>query len=200
VNPLAVTLIIAAIFVGGLAFASIAIGRGQYESAKFELLKKEGRFELRRYEELSLVASPMKVEGTKGRDGSFMRLFGYISGENASEAKISMTTPVFVGADGKDSNVMSFVLPESVALSGSPQPSSGNVYLTEWDEGDYAVYRFAGLPRDKREDKALQKLKEWMTAQGLEAMGDHRFAYYDPPWTPGPVRRNEVLIPVKPIN
>jgi len=33
-----------------------------------------------------------------------------------------------------------------------------------------------------------------MSEQGLVADGDAEVAGYDPPWTPGPFRRNEVLI------
>jgi hypothetical protein len=35
-----------------------------------------------------------------------------------------------------------------------------------------------------------------MTRQGLKDTGKAFSASYDPPWTPGPLRRNEVLVPV----
>jgi hypothetical protein len=35
-----------------------------------------------------------------------------------------------------------------------------------------------------------------MEGKKLVATGEPVFAYYDPPWTPGFMRRNEVMIPV----
>jgi hypothetical protein len=36
-----------------------------------------------------------------------------------------------------------------------------------------------------------------MNDKGLTGDGDAEFAGYDPPWTPGPFRRNEILIRLK---
>lgn len=40
------------------------------------------------------------------------------------------------------------------------------------------------------------ELERWMAANGYEATGPARYAGYDAPWKPAPLRRNEVLIPV----
>ena len=49
------------------------------------------------------------------------------------------------------------------------------------------------MPRQAVSD-ADQQLRTWMAVKGLQ--GDDRVesAGYDPPWIPGPLRRNEVLI------
>jgi len=39
-----------------------------------------------------------------------------------------------------------------------------------------------------------QKLRTWIEKQGLTASDETEVAGYDAPWTPGPFRRNEVLI------
>jgi hypothetical protein len=36
-----------------------------------------------------------------------------------------------------------------------------------------------------------------MNNKALIGDGDAEFAGYDPPWTPGPLRRNEILIRLK---
>ena len=50
------------------------------------------------------------------------------------------------------------------------------------------------------EDASLNEreaqLRQWMKQQNLVATGPVEFAGYDPPWTPGFLRRNEILIRV----
>ena len=47
-----------------------------------------------------------------------------------------------------------------------------------------------------RAAKRERELRAWMAENKLVAEGDAEYAGYDPPWTPGPFRRNEVLIRV----
>jgi len=44
------------------------------------------------------------------------------------------------------------------------------------------------------EAAALQGLKDWMKTEGLSGLPPPVFAYFDPPWTPGFLRRNEVML------
>ena len=43
----------------------------------------------------------------------------------------------------------------------------------------------------------LQHYGSWGAAQGLSAEGPPTYAYYNDPWTPGFLRRNEVMIGVE---
>ena len=97
--------------------------RGAYESAEYKVVESDGAFEIREYPELTLVTTSTKFE-TQGNDGSFMRLFRYISGSNDAEQKVAMTTPVFMQRDAEDiAGKMSFVLPKEVAEQGAPKPA-----------------------------------------------------------------------------
>jgi hypothetical protein len=40
------------------------------------------------------------------------------------------------------------------------------------------------------------RLRDWLTGQGIMPAGEAEFAFYDAPMVPGPLRRNEVLIPI----
>lgn len=62
--------------------------------------------------------------------------------------------------------------------------------------GRVAVLRFSGRRSAEAETAALKKLRAWMAQQSLKETGSPFTASYDPPWTPGPMRRNEVLVPV----
>jgi len=76
--------------------------------------------EVREYSDMTVVATGAKLDA-QGRDGSFIKLFHYISGANESDKKISMTTPVFMENYKADLAVqMGFVMPKDVAVEGVP--------------------------------------------------------------------------------
>ena len=56
------------------------------------------------------------------------------------------------------------------------------------------MLRFRGGRDAQNEAAALQQLKDWMKAEGLSVLSPTMFAYFDPPWTPGFLRRNEVML------
>ena len=79
--------ILSTVAIAGLICAGCAAVRAGYESAPFRVARSDGKFELRDYPALVVAETPMR-----GADGSFMRLFHFISGENSAKEKISMTT------------------------------------------------------------------------------------------------------------
>jgi hypothetical protein len=168
--------------------------RGQYESAEYTVVKSDGVFEIRQYPSLMMVTTNMKLE-TQGDDGSFMRLFQYISGENEADQKVAMTTPVFMQSDEDDlGGRMGFVIPRRVADAKIPEPSGSQVQIRERSGGRFAVISFSGRMNSDNCAAAEERLRYWMSSQGLLGKVDAESAGYDPPWTPGPLRRNEVLI------
>ncbi|NND96234.1 MAG: heme-binding protein [Pirellulaceae bacterium] len=187
-------LTVAIAVVGALGWNLTA--RAAYESAEYKVVKSDGKFEIREYPDLILASTNTEVD-SQGRDGSFMRLFRYISGANTAEQKISMTTPVFMQDDKEADGQMGFVVPKKVAAAGAPNPVASDVYLRERKGGRFAVIRFSGR-MDKKDAKAAEvKLREWMETNGLHGVESAESAGYDPPFTPGPLRRNEVLIRLK---
>jgi DNA gyrase inhibitor GyrI len=129
-------------------------------------------------------------------DGSFMRLFRFITGQNEAKKKIPMTTPVFMS--GNDSQAtMSFVLPTTLSAEQTPKPLDGSVKVRVLPAGRYAVLRFSGGRSSKIESESFDQLKVWMGAQGLSVSSSAVFAYFDPPWTPGFMRRNEVMLRIE---
>lgn len=174
----------------------LAAGDG-YESADYTLVKADGKFEIREYPELTVVKTKMQSHGN-GSDGSFMRLFRYISGGNESNQKVAMTTPVFMEAKTETSDgQMAFVVPKDVAAASVPVPTGETVEIQKRQSGKYAIVRFSGRMNQDSIEDAEKKLREWMQVNDLEAGSQYECAGYDPPWTPGPLRRNEVLIRVR---
>lgn len=191
-----------AIFVLASIFAWNTMSRAAYESAEYKVVESDGKFEVREYPDLMLVATKTKLEA-QGRDGSFMKLFRYISGANESEKKISMTTPVFMENDKEASAVqMGFVMPKDIAVDGVPLPTGEGVDVRKRLGGRFAVVRFSGQLTTQTAKESEAKLRTWMATKGLVAddaldSSGVETAGYDPPFTPGPLRRNEVLIRLK---
>jgi DNA gyrase inhibitor GyrI len=126
-------------------------------------------------------------------DGSFGRLFRFISGRNEKKQKIAMTTPVYMsGSDEK--RTMAFVMPSEMSKDEVPLPSDSTVTLREMQSGRFAVLRFSGERSSTKEAEMLNRLKTWMDAKGLVAVASPIYGYFDPPWTPSFLRRNEVML------
>lgn len=186
--------LVVVLVVGG-SFAWTLTARAAYESAEYTVVESDGQFEIREYPDLMLASTNMRP-AAQGNDGSFMRLFQYISGKNETDQKVAMTTPVFMEAKEADApeGRMGFVIPKEVAVRGAPKPESEDVEIRKREGGRFAVIRFTGRMDKQDLDEAEAKLRKWMETKGLAGVSEMESAGYDPPWTPGPLRRNEVLI------
>ncbi len=168
--------------------------RTAYESAEYSVIESHGAIELREYPDLMLVTTEMGTR-VQGDDGSFGRLFQYISGRNETKQKVAMTTPVFMDPQsGQSAGQMGFVIPKEVAATSIPDPTNEQVQLTKRPGGKFAVIRFSGRFNKEVQSTQQSKLEDWMSKHGFDAVGKPEIAGYDPPWTPGPLRRNEILI------
>ena len=190
------------LFIGFLVLVSILLLlggcqaiRGGYETAPYTILKKEAALEIREYPLLLLVETPSGNPGDK-QDGSFMRLFGFITGKNAAKEKISMTTPVYMTTQGPQRS-MAFVMPQKFTASRIPQPLDATLQVRQVEAGQFAVLRFSGRGTDSRERIALESLRNMMKGLELESSGEPIYGYFDPPWTPPFLRRNEVMLRLK---
>lgn len=183
--------ITAVIALSSLLFTGCAGSR--YESPLYTVITSDGAFQIRDYPRLTLASTPMQ---RRGADGSFMKLFRFIQGGNDKSEKIPMTTPVIM--TGTESGSMSFILPDSVARHGAPIPSNPDVKISPLPPTRYACYRFGGRGNPEQGTAASKKLLAWVASRHLTPIGTPLFAYYNPPWTPGFLRRNEVLLQLAP--
>jgi len=192
-------LAMAGALVAGLVAAGLAgcqATRAGYESAPYTVVRSDGKFELRDYPTLTVVETPMAVGSRGGEDGSFMRLFRFIDGGNATQEKIAMTTPVFM-SERETNATMAFVMPSRMKTAEVPSPRDGSVMVREVAAGKFAVLRFTGGRNARNESKALARLRSWADVQRLDVDSAPVYAYFDPPWTPPFLRRNEVMLRIK---
>ncbi len=185
-------LLIALGIVAVLLITGCQFSRSGYETASYSVKRKDNDFEVREYPTLLVVETPT-VRAGDGTDGSFMRLFRYITGSNQQGQKIAMTTPVFM-SEQEANPTMAFVLPKDYQASNAPLPKDANVKISEIKSGLFAVLRFEGGRSLKNESVATARLNQWLEAQHLKSTGKPIFAYFDPPWTPPFLRRNEVMV------
>ncbi len=184
----------------GLAVAGAAAAYAQYrqtEEPDFAVIRTDGDFELRDYP--ALVVAEVSHAGTRERasGASFRRLAAYIFAQDRPEGgeKIAMTAPVLQDEPRPGQWRMRFVMPAKYTLETLP-PAPADITLTQTPARRMGALRFSG--NGSGADLALMeaRLREWITAQRLMPAGEAEFAFYDAPMIPGPLRRNEVLIPV----
>lgn len=184
----------------GLAVVGAAAAYAQYrqtEQPDYALVQAEGDFELRDYPAL-VVAEVTHTGSREGASGaSFRRLAAYIFAQDrpAGGEKIAMTAPVLQDETQPGEWRMRFVMPAKYTLETLP-PAPSDITLTQMPARRMAAVRFAG--NGAARDLALMeaRLRDWMREAGLMPAGEAEFAFYDAPIVPGPLRRNEVLIPV----
>ena len=182
---------LALVALAALVSAGCAAIRAGYESAPYKVVRRDGKVELRDYPALVVAETPMR-----GADGSFMRLFHFIGGENAAKQKIAMTTPVFMSGTGGTNATMAFVMPAKSGTTNLPQPTAPGVMLKEIPDGEFAVLRFSGGRSVQTATNAEARLRAWLTQENISPAGEPVFAYFDPPWTLSFLRRNEVMFRV----
>lgn len=186
-----------------LAAAAVALGLFWFiqtrnvEVARYDVVEADGAIEIRDYPAL-IVA---EVERTGSRDQAVRAGFGplarYIFAREREGDKIAMTAPVTQKADGERWTIQ-FIMPSGYDMARLPRPAGPDVRLRETPPARRAAIRFSGWWSDElfaAKDKAL---KQWLDGRGLATKGTPTFAYYNDPFTPGFLRRNEILYELMP--
>ncbi|MEL6979015.1 MAG: heme-binding protein [Pseudomonadota bacterium] len=183
----------------GLAVSLAAPGSAAMatEQAPYAVVQAEGRIEIRDYPELLTALTVEPGDRRASDDDAFRRLAAYIFDDERPEGEIAMTAPVFMAPEAQNSTSMEFVMPKRFTRETLPEPKDPGVSITERPARRVAAIRFSGWAGDDDLAEREAELRAWMAAQGLEARGEAEWAFYNPPWTLGPWRRNEVLIEIE---
>jgi effector-binding domain-containing protein len=202
-HSLRITVVTALIIMGAIDAMAI-------EEAKYRVIKRDNKFEIRDYE--AHILAETVVEGNLEDAGSeaFKRLFRYISGNNRSGDKVAMTAPVSQQPTGEkikmtapvgqqrlgESWAVSFMMPGSYTLETLPGPEDPKVKLRQVPARRMAAVRYSGFWSEKGYLRYKVELESWIDRMGLTIAGDPIWARYNPPFMPWFLRRNEILIPV----
>ncbi len=153
----------------------------------FEVTGRVGEIEFRRYPPLVFASVD-----TSGDDSGFNLLFAYITGNNSAKNAIPMTAPVV-----SDASTMSFVMPAGKTPEEVPEPLDRKVRIVPVPEREAAVITFKGKTREEEVKEVETRLLKGLRDAGIEPAGEVFLMRYNPPWTPGFLRHNEVGVEVK---
>ncbi len=209
------TALLAAAILSGCATVDAFIN---IEEPAFNVIKQDGDFEIREYRPM-IVAETMVTGSLDDASGDgFRAIAGYIFGANitkgkSSSEKIAMTSPVTMEREsekiamtapvtmtpGTGSNRwrMHFVMPSKYTMATLPTPKNPAVTLREIAPQRVAVNKFSGFSGETKVAEKIAALNAWVASNKLKPIGVAQLARYNPPLTPPPFRRNEILLTIE---
>jgi hypothetical protein len=166
------------------------------EEPDFQTVLSEQPFEIRDYPALVVAETIAGGAQWPAANEGFRRLAGYIFGANRRRRKIAMTAPVGQ-TQSADAWVVRFTMPGGCTLETLPEPDDARVILRETPPVRVAVLRFSGWARADDVAGKMATLRAWVRRKQLTPSGPVSLAQYNPPWTLGFWRRNEVMMPLE---
>ena len=178
-------------------------------------IRKDGDIEIRSYDPMIVAEVTTKGERYDSINAGFRVLGGYIFGANKGEKELVMTVPVIQQAESKDGQKIAmttpviqqttnvkdewkvrFVMPSEYTLETLPVPNDAQIKFITIPTHQKAVIRFTGFNTDKNLEEHQTELVNWMTQNNIKSTGQPVYAFYNPPWTPFFMKRNEIMFDI----
>jgi hypothetical protein len=179
------------------------------ENQPYEVVADRGSWQLRHYPPHLVAEVEVSGDFSDAGNRAFGVLISFISGNNAERGKVSMTAPVLQQSEPDDAGPahadpdaplrrhrVAFVMPSSYSLATLPAPTDPRITIRELPAQDMAARTFSGRWSERTYREQLAALRRDVSEGDLDVVGPPRYARFDPPWKPGFLRRNEVLLPV----
>ena len=186
--------------VGAAFFVSKKVAE-HTEEPDYETVRTDGDIEIRDYDAMIVAETIKSGYHEKARRIGFETLAEYIFAGNRSGKKIAMTAPVLQQlseSDGKTKGwAIRFVMPKKFTKATLPAPASDDVTIRELPSKRVVAIRFNGNFTASLASKKLMVLYNYIADENMKQKGDPEYAFYNPPWTPGFMKRNEILIEVE---
>lgn len=184
-----------------------------HETPAYTVLAVREPFEVRRYQPHVVAETIVDGSFAAASNEAFRRLAGFIFGNNdggraaamtaradsdsptppAEGARIAMTVPVSM-ARQEGRWVMAFTMPSRFTVETLPRPGDDRVALREEPGDIVAALRFSGVGSEEAFVEKTAILRRALGEAGIATVDEPVLARYDAPWTPGFLRRNEVMI------
>ncbi|MCM8558128.1 SOUL family heme-binding protein [Sphingomicrobium sediminis] len=188
---------------GGLAAGFVLAGGLRYlakERATPEpphlTVREEGPFAIRDYAAIWVAETVAYGDRRDAIRSGFRTLSDYIFGHSHDGDTIDMTVPVIEEADGEGRWRIRFVMPDGETPDTLPEPPPG-VTLKQLPATRVGVVEFSGRPEEVNMGEQEARLRRWLhDVDTHDAADKPLYAFYSSPAVPGPMRRNEVWLPI----
>jgi hypothetical protein len=202
---------------GSLALTIVNLLAGEYamslEQPDYTVIHEEDGVEYRQYapylvtETIVANQDSYKAAANEG----FRRLFRYISGGNQSQSKVAMTKPVQQERSSKKIAMtapveydrsgsgyrIAFMLPSEYTLDTAPVPLDSRLQIRAVAARTMAVVRYSGRWTQSNFIEYQEELLSALDQGEVNTRGEVRSAFYNAPFVPPFMRRNEVMIEVE---
>lgn len=180
--------------------------------------KKKG-YEIRQYDSYIAATAIVPFTGREGLNAGFRVLAGYIFGGNTAQKSISMTVPVQVSENTKNSTLdtsqkismttpvlvsdaattttVTFSMPREYTLETLPKPNDSSIVLEQIPAKKFAAYRFTWNFTPKRIEEKKKYFVELLKKDSAIIVGEPVFAGYSGPGTAPFMMRNEILVEIE---
>ncbi len=181
------------------------------EEPEFEVIGQTEDYEIRRYAPYIVAEVDVTGDMRNASGRAFRVLAGYIFGDNQPREKMAMTAPVESAPRGVKMNMTApvesaatdgqaftyaFVMERKYAMDELPAPNDARVRLVQRPERIVAARRFSGWARQADYDRQSGALVAALERDALTTRSNPVLAQYNAPYTPGPMRRNEILVEI----
>ncbi|WP_324806088.1 heme-binding protein [Sphingomonas sp. LY29] len=197
---------VGAALLGGAAL--YVLRERQTEEPDYRVLATDGDCQIREYPAIT-VAETVVEGGRKDALGrGFRVLADYIFAKSRDGEELPMTVPVMQDAgdpmasdpplfddDLEGAWRTRFVMPAGRTEDDLPAAPDG-VDLIEIGARRVAVISFAGRADDRLLAEQEDRLRGWLARRGEASEAEPEYAFYNSPMIPGPLRRNEVWLPL----
>lgn len=178
------------------------------EEPDYRTLRTDGDFEIRHYPEIVIAETAVQGARKEALDQGFRRLADYIFAKSRPGEELAMTVPVVQDAGDPmassppmfDDDVIGgwrtrFVMPAGRATDDLPEPPD-EIELVTMAPRRVGVVSFSGRPGDRELAEQEDRLRGWLARHGEKSESEPEYAFYNSPMIPGPLRRNEVWLPL----
>ena len=166
---------------------------------EFRLIRAYSDFELREYNPCVLAEVRVSAHYSAASSAAFGSLFKYISKGNKTAQKIAMTAPVIAtqrtDKSQEDEWFVSFVMPSGSNIGHLPNPNDPNVVLRDLDSETCIALSFRGKATAALSEKKIQHLRSAAAKENISLSAETRICRFDPPFKPGFLQYNEIVIP-----
>jgi hypothetical protein len=110
--------------------------------------------------------------------------------------KIPMTDPVTEEQTEERVYRISFAMPSKYSLETLPEPQDKRITFKVVNSRRTAAIRFSGRVHENLANKKIEELKTWLAKNGITPKSNFIVALYNPPYIPGILRRNEIVVDI----